>query len=645
MTRIVVCVALLLVCVVSWSATYQVTTPAKSGVGSLKWAIGQANSNPGADDIIFVPTMAGQIIKPTASLPAITDDGTRIYGDINGNGVPDDVALSGRNLPEGAALRILGAERCVVSGLTIYKFKGYGVRLEGARFCKVRGCNFGTNLAGTKAVGPQGDDVFLEDSHKNTIGGTSAAARNIFARGNWGRGVYITDGKHNKVVGNYFGLARDGSTKLGIGRGAAIIIQGDGPGLCGYNTVGGTTPGERNVFGRVGVALDISGADHNTFQGNYVGLAADGLTAKPLRDHAISIGVGAKYNLIGGTTPGAGNVIAAASRGVEINGSGNRDNKVQGNIFGTNAPGTKQFDILHGVLVWGGAGRQTIGGSTPAAGNTVVCRTAGYWSMGVQLGPTGGKGSMVQNNKFGVRPDGKLGTSTTFTGIRVDGVKCSARKNEFVRLSEGIKVTGTGGYVTAIGNLFRRCNMGVWVLFDGQCMLGNLGNADPTDNGNNTFQPSNTYHIYNGTARKMKAEGNSFGTTLQSAINAKIFDKKDDPTKGKVDFDPLNGGVSPTGGILGVSGVAAIPTTTGVELAFTLSAEAAVTVTVSNLAGRRVATVTRAAPLPEGLQRLAWDGRGDTGTAVPGGRYLVSIEARTEEGQVARALAPVVLGR
>ena len=70
-----------------------------------------------------------------------------------------------------------------------------------------------------------------------------------------------------------------------------------------------------------------------------------------------------------------------------------------------------------------------------------------------------------------------------------------------------------------------------------------------------------------------------------------------------------------------------------------------------NDVGRRGASLrsqvgaTGGASLPEGVQRLAWDGRGDTGTSVPGGRYLVTIEARTEDGHVARALAPLSVGR
>jgi hypothetical protein len=143
----------------------------------------------------------------------------------------------------------------------------------------------------------------------------------------------------------------------------------------------------------------------------------------------------------------------------------------------------------------------------------------------------------------------------------------------------------------------------------------------------------------------VKAQGNSFGTTDRAEINSKIWDRRDDGTLGPVRFSPLSGGVLPTGGTVAVTGVAAVPTAAGAEIAFSLSAPAEVTVSVLNIAGRPVATAARSQEMGAGAQRVVWSGRTLSGTRAPAGRYLVRIEARGEEGQAVQALASLALTR
>jgi hypothetical protein len=159
------------------------------------------------------------------------------------------------------------------------------------------------------------------------------------------------------------------------------------------------------------------------------------------------------------------------------------------------------------------------------------------------------------------------------------------------------------------------------------------------------FASSNTWHIRNETANAVKAEGNTFGTTVASEIDAKIWDQLDDGTYGRVDYDPLKGGIHPSGNpqpaALSVAGAAALPTNCGAEVVFSLSAPAEVTVEVLNLAGRRVATVAHRTALAAGTQRLVWNGQSDAGTRAPAGRYLVRITARDAQGAQATALCGV----
>ena len=76
------------------------------------------------------------------------------------------------------------------------------------------------------------------------------------------------------------------------------------------NTIGGTTPGARNVISdnQIGIYLLGSTATGNQIQGNLIGLDATGKT--PLGNHIGIFLDAATHNTIGGTTAGARNVIA-----------------------------------------------------------------------------------------------------------------------------------------------------------------------------------------------------------------------------------------------------------------------------------------------------------------------------------------------
>src|SRR5207244_3676549 len=114
------------------------------------------------------------------------------------------------------------------------------------------------------------------------------------------------------------------------------------------NTIGGTAPAARNVFGfeDTGVIIQGAGATGNQVQGNYIG--TDG--SRVLSSMGLLID-GASNNIVGG--PGAGNVIASAGIGILIAGEPGSiasGNLVQGNYIGLNAAGTA---VLPG-LGWGG---------------------------------------------------------------------------------------------------------------------------------------------------------------------------------------------------------------------------------------------------------------------------------------------------
>ncbi len=98
-------------------------------------------------------------------------------------------------------------------------------------------------------------------------------------------------------------------------------------------------------------------------------------------------------------------------------------------------------------------------------------------------------------------------------------------------------------------------------------------------------------------------------------------------------------------GTLTVTGVAAAVGGGNVELRVSLSAAATVDAEVLNMAGRRVGTVCRRREMEAGPAVMVWNATSDRGTRLPGGRYLVRVTARVDDGQQTSAIAPLQLGR
>jgi hypothetical protein len=100
------------------------------------------------------------------------------------------------------------------------------------------------------------------------------------------------------------------------------------------------------------------------------------------------------------------------------------------------------------------------------------------------------------------------------------------------------------------------------------------------------------------------------------------------------------------GGRTAVTGLAATPTPAGgAQITFSLSAPAEVTVDVTNIAGRPVATVARGTKLPRGVQAVVWNGRGAQGPAAPNGTYVVKVVARCDDGSASRAVSTCSIRR
>ena len=351
------------IAVTSLRGAQVVTNTQDSGPGSFRQAILNANARLGKDSITFnIPGSGPHTIMPVTTLPALIGP-VVIDGFTQPGSKPNTNALKD---PSNATLKIV-LDGHAASGIAD------GIWLHGGTSC-VRGL----------AISSFTDAGVRVDS----LGG-------------------------NVIEGNYIGTDCWGLVRHDNGFGVWI----DGvPG----NLVGGTTPEARNVISGnsgTGVAIHAAGATGNIVQGNYIGVNANGTDALGNVAMGVSIYKPAWQNTIGGTTPGAGNVISGNGQspglgmGIQIVSS---ENTVAGNLIGTNAAGDDSIaNFQIGIFV--GGSRNTIGGNSAGARNII----SGNALDGLQLY---GDSNLVQGNYIGTDA---LGASAVpnLNGVRIQNAK------------------------------------------------------------------------------------------------------------------------------------------------------------------------------------------------------------------------------
>ncbi|MEW6207826.1 MAG: hypothetical protein AB1631_05625 [Acidobacteriota bacterium] len=378
-------------------AAFIVSNTSDSGPGSLRQAMLDANSQPGADVISFQIESGMQTITPLSQLPAITDSLIIDATTQPGFSVAPLIVLNGSQAGTSASGFIIEASNCAIAGFVINGFDDVGVRITGASATgnTVRGCYIGTNADGTAAQPNKFHGVEISSgARNNTIGGTDAGARNVISgNAQSGVGIYFPDTNNNVVAGNYIGTDRSGTQAVPNDFG--VVIQ-EGP---QNNLIGGLTPSARNTISanaKDGVFINGVGANNNTVQGNFIGTNASGAHALANRLEGVEIAFGAQGNLIGGTAAGAGNVISGNMFfGVGIFNPGTDDNTVQGNYIGVQSDGMSPLgNGLHGVFNGLTANNNLIGGTASGAGNIIA------FNNGAGVSIDSGNGIAVHRNSI-----------------------------------------------------------------------------------------------------------------------------------------------------------------------------------------------------------------------------------------------------
>lgn len=313
------------------------------------------------------------------------------------------IQLDGTSAGTGVNGLVLGAGSggSTLEGLDITNFRadsngngGVGILVQ-SNGNKIAGNFIGIDPTGTTRMPNGGDGIRILGASNNIIGTTSPADRNVVS-GNSLDGIHLVGqatapATGNLVVDNFVGIAADGKSSVG-NRTESAPAPGtaEGNNLFGieisggtFNTIGGTAAGSRNVVGlnNDGIGVD-SGGQNNTIQGNFSGVAADGVTPAGNRMHGIvlqSDGAsgnvpnepGVSFNLIGGTTVNSGNLVAANGSGgivvfgnpVSASGQPNVGNAIEGNSIFQN--GRTSPTTLLGIDLSNGSPSPTDDGLTP----------------------------------------------------------------------------------------------------------------------------------------------------------------------------------------------------------------------------------------------------------------------------------------
>jgi hypothetical protein len=438
-------------------ATASVTTNSSGGPGSLREAIENANRTPGLDTINFNIQGGGtQVISLINQLPEITDAVV-----IDGSTQPGGrVVLDGTGAGFGAEGLVVRSGNSRIRGLVYNNFTsgsngqgGDGVVLLTNGGNVVEGNIVGLNSTGTAARG-NSFGVYVINSSNNLIGGTTPEARNIIS-GNkswgvilWEKTEFLSAGHTtgNTVRGNYIGTDITGA--IAIGNGSYNIRLGEDltGSVFANNTIGGTTAGARNVI--VGSGKEFSGGRSAVYvrgrtitgtliQGNYIGTDAAGTAALPNNGNGVQMLL-ATGNTIGGTAPGAGNIVAASTfpgialgsfpEGIQ-NIVPTSNNLIQGNFVGTNAAGTAALGNDVGIIIGG----FIAGDLVLATDNTVGGTVAGARNV---ISGNKGNGLMFINN--GSRRNVAIGN---FIGTNAAGTAALGNEGSGVVVTQALEIT------------------------------------------------------------------------------------------------------------------------------------------------------------------------------------------------------------
>lgn len=478
------------------ATTFTVINTNDSGAGSLRQAITDANLDmspptiidfniPGAGPHTIVPTTffliaARSMVYPPFTQTITLDATTQPGYSIGNQQIIIDYSTTSAALHSGNGLTILGADNCVIKGLSFNSYvgliSGRGISIQNTLTHGVDGthisqCRGGSYLmfGNTRAIVADGSASAVFPITNTVIGGPNPEDGNVLS-GNSIAGLFLQFNVLNSLVqNNKIGCDKTGTTAVGNAYGIAMIGDTNFP-------VNGTVIKDNVIAGNSTYGIIIqSNANENIIQNNKIGTEITGASA--LGHAAVGVlmvnapGNTCEGNLIGGTGLNEGNVISGndgGGVGVGIYMSDNiNTSTIEGNFIGTDITGTAAIPNLYGIYIQGGLSMfsgaditttitaaepygvalptlsgtpcvdNVIGGSAAGAGNVISFNTIDGIYLFSNVVDT-----IIQGNFIGTDLTGLVDQGNGGSGIVIQGV-------------DGGPVTGTliGGTTTSAKNI------------------------------------------------------------------------------------------------------------------------------------------------------------------------------------------------
>ncbi len=362
---------------------------------------------------------AGNLISGNGGGLAITGSDNLVEGNFVGTNAAGTAALAngsnGVAIDSGASGNTIGGT-ITGAGNLISGNGDNGVLVLDASGNLIAGNLIGTDKTGSISLGNDYNGIELDSSSNDTVGGTTAAARNVIsASGEFN--VYLLGSSDETVQGNDIGTDATGAFALDTSTYAGMEILSSSD-----NLIGGTAAGAGNVVSGNGLGILVADYDDvnadttvgNTIQGNLIGLNAGGTAAIPNGNVGIVIEF-AEDTEVGGTAAGAGNVIAGTTA-ISAPGSDYPAGSNGAGIFLEGpTPGTIIQDNRIGTNESGTA-------AVPNQGSGVFLQTSTATISGNEIAGNGYDGITVQGDGT---PNGLSGLwtadGTTFDGYGLDG--------------------------------------------------------------------------------------------------------------------------------------------------------------------------------------------------------------------------------
>ncbi len=327
---------------------------------SLREAIIAANAIPEPAKIRFNIGGGGtQTIQVAGNLPAVTApvtiDGTTQPGYVSAPLIVLDGSLAAGPYADG--LLLVGGST-TIKALVIKNFSGAGIHIADIGGNLILGCYIFNNAAGSSGEPTINGGIWIQGGDGNTIGGSGYGERNEIS-GNQGNGLSIAS-DDNLVINNFIGTDATGYAAFGNSANGILVAGND-------NKIGGLSDSTGNLISANGGDGVVLNGARNDIQGNRIGTSVAGNVAFGNTGNGVTIN--GDLNLVGGTTVQARNVISGnMANGVRIQAG---SVLVQGNYIGTDVTGTAALgNQASGVFAFG-MGSIQIGGSEPGAMNVI----------------------------------------------------------------------------------------------------------------------------------------------------------------------------------------------------------------------------------------------------------------------------------